>query len=83
MTRMRSVSGLTTARGGCADMGWFSGDSDAVEEHKAALDDINDYIEHQREQNPRMFEPGGGTVEHKRLYDRVAEAEKHVPWWRR
>jgi len=63
-------------------MGWLFGDSDALGDYKSALKDINDYTDHQREQNPRMFEAGCDTDEYERLEHRVAEAEKHVPWWR-
>lgn len=64
-------------------MGWLFGDKDAVEEHRTALKDINDYANHQHEQNPRTFEAGYDTDEYARLESRVAAAEQHVPWWRR
>ena len=61
-------------------MGWFFGDKDAVEDYKAAREDLHEYGQHQRERG-RLDEDE--TPEYYRLSDRVAEAAQRVPWWRR
>lgn len=60
-------------------MNWF-GDKDAVNAHKAAKEDLEDYSDHQYEQNSRG---GYETDEYLRLNQRVIDTEAHVPWWRR
>jgi hypothetical protein len=61
-------------------MGWLFGDKDAVEDHRAARRDLEDYERHYQETHPR---DEWQTDEDLRLQARVRDTEQHVPWWRR
>lgn len=58
-------------------MGWF-GNKDAIEAHRTARQDLEEYGDHQRERGDHYE-----TDEYLRLNQRVIDAEANVPWWRR